>query len=124
MSEKTQYWRDAVLNAMRGTNITGFSAYVGLISSGTTELSGSGYARQLCGFSAPTTEGPVRQITNASEILFGPASGTWLAANRVGIYDAASSGNLLYVSDLDAPRTAETGDELRFAAGALDVTEA
>ena len=133
MPGKTQAQTDAVLNVLRGTNITApASVYVGLFSanpandaSAGTELSGNGYARQQVTFGAPATDtGNVRKISNVGVITFGPATGAdWAPAVGFGIFDALTNGNLLYWDSLTTPKTVAVGDKAEFAVGALVVKE-
>lgn len=126
----TGEWETALENALLdhvfgGGDYTPISTlYFGLISSGTTELSGNGYAR--VGKTNNTTTFPAWSsgaTSNGVEIQFGPGTGSnWSAANRVGIYDASSAGNLLMVSDLDAAVTVLVGELATFDAGELDFT--
>lgn len=114
---------DHVLGGGDYTALT--TVYFGLISSGTTELaSTNGYAR--VSKTNNTTNFPAWSsgaTSNGTEIQFGPASGgNWAAATRVGIYDAASAGNLIMVSDLDASVTVNNGETATFDPGELDFT--
>lgn len=122
MSDKTDTHSDAVLNVMRATTLTAFTPYVGLISAGTTELTGGAYARVAITFGAPS--GTPRAIANSAAVEFAAADADWVAATRFGIYDAASAGTLRYVKDLTTPRTVLNGDSAEFAIGALTVSEA
>ena len=127
MADKTTYWRDAVLNLLRGTNVTGFSAYVSLHTgdpgnTGASEVTGGTYARQLAGFDAPVDDSGVRAITNASDIDFtGMPAAT---VTHFAIWTAVTSGNSVYKDALATSRTTLAGDVIRLAAGNLKVTEA
>ena len=85
MPGKSQSHTDAVLNVLRGTDLTGVAPYVGLFSvapaddnSAGTELAGNGYARQAITFGAPATDaGNVRKVANTNNIQFGPALANW-----------------------------------------------
>ena len=132
MPGKSQYQTDAVLNVLRGTNITApAGVYVGLFSTAPandgasgTELSGNGYARQQVTFGAPAPDtGNVRKVSNTNVITFGPASADWLQAVAFGIWDAASAGELLYWDNLTTPKTVQNGDKVEYAVGALVVKE-
>ena len=130
MAGKTTSQEDAVLNVLRATNITApANVYVGLYSAaptdagGGTEISGNGYARQLCGFGAPSGSAPNRQIANAADILF-PQQTPAAYANvvAVGIFSASAAGTLLYwVGGLN--KAFNIDDQAKFAAGALIVRE-
>ncbi len=92
MPGKSQSHTDAVLNVLRGTDLTGVAPYVGLFSvapaddnSAGTELSGNGYARQAITFGAPATDaGNVRKVANTNNIQFGPALANWPEAVAFG----------------------------------------
>ena len=109
MAGKSEYQTDAVLNVLRGTDITAPAAvYVGLLSAlpaddsaGGTELTGSGYERQEATFGAPGAgTGNARKVANSAPITFGPATVDWLEAIGFGVYDAETDGNLLYWDEL------------------------
>jgi hypothetical protein len=124
---KTDYLENAIVNhVLRNTSLTSpTTVYVGLTSTATTdagggtELTGNGYARQAVTFGAPSNG----SVSNSSEVLFPEATGAWSAATHFFIADAVSAGNRLYHGALDASRTAALGDQIRFAVGALTVTE-
>jgi hypothetical protein len=144
---KSDYWEEKILNLLRGTNITApGTVYVGLFLSGNgpsdlsggvpmgeaggwTEITGNAYARQSVTFDAPaqqTVDGvpSVAVIANHADI-------TWLAASPAGygnvgsygIFDAVSSGNLLYYGALDSVVSIGIGDQFKFAAGTLQIGE-
>ncbi len=131
MPGKSQSHTDAVLNVLRGTTLNGVSPYVGLFSAAPasdaaagTELAGSGYQRQAATFGAPATDtGNIRKIANTNNISFGPALAAWAQAVAFRIFDAQSSGALLYWDMLPIPKTVEQDDYGQFAPGALVVKE-
>lgn len=82
------------------------------------ELSGSSYARQAATFGAPSNG----VSTTSADINFPQATGSWGTVSHIGIWDASSSGNMLYYTALDASKTIATGDILKIAAGSLTVT--
>jgi len=84
---------------------------------GGTELSGSGYARQATAF---TVSGDTASNTSAEE--WATATGSWGTITHVGVFDAATSGNLLAYGALTASKTIATGDVFRIPAGDLDIT--
>jgi hypothetical protein len=55
-------------------------------------------------------------------VTFGPATAVWSTVNGFGIYDAASSGNLLAFEALTTPRTLGSGDSAEFATSDLSIT--
>lgn len=86
---------------------------------GTTELgAGSAYARQTATFAAASSGAGTTQ--NSNTITFGPATtSNWGTISGMGIWDASSSGNLLFWGTLATPRTINIGDSLQFAASGL-----
>ena len=128
MAGKTTTHEATVLNILRATNVTApANVYVALFSAnptdagGGTEISGNGYARQLCGFAAPS--GTPRQISNAADILYPvqtPAA--YATVTGIAIMDASTAGNMLYWADI-TDKSFNIGDQAKFAAGALVVQE-
>ena len=79
--------------------------------------SGTGYARQAASF---TVSGDT--ATTSSAIEYATATGNYGTVTHVGIWDAATSGNLLAYAALSASKTITTGDVFRIPAGDLDIT--
>lgn len=89
-----------------------------------TEVSAGWYSRQsiglASGWTAPADEGGGgKKSQNVNAIAFSAVTGSGLTVTHVGIYDAASGGNLLYHAALTASKTLQVGDVLQFAAGSL-----
>ena len=130
MPGKSQFHTDAVLNVLRGADLTGVAPYVGLFSvapaddnSAGTELAGNGYARQAVTFGAPVTDaGNVRKVANTNSITFGPAIADWAEAVAFGVF-ASAAGALLYWDVLPTPKTVQQDDYGQFAVGTLVVKE-
>src|SRR6185436_19815862 len=115
--------------------------YIGLLTAAPsdagagTEVSGGSYARVQVGPSDVTwnatqggtsgaSSGTGGQTANASTITFPTPSGDWGHVTHFGIYDASTSGNLLYWAALTNAKDINNGDPApTFAAGALTVTE-
>ena len=55
-------------------------------------------------------------------IEFDAATGSWGTISHIGIFDAASSGNLIAHSSLSASKAIGTGDVFRIPAGDIDIT--
>ena len=100
-----------------GTLYTGLYTSAPSDTGGGTELSGSGYARQATAF---TVSGYTASNTAAAE--WATATGSWGTITHVGVFDAATSGNLLAYGALTASKTIATGDVFRIPAGDLDIT--
>lgn len=86
-------------------------------SGGGTELSGSGYTRKSAAF---TTSGATTSNTGAVE--YNTATGSWGTITHIGVFDAATSGNLLAYGALSSSKAVDTGDVFRIPAGDLDIT--
>ena len=82
-----------------------------------TEISGNAYARQSVAF---TTSG--NTTSNNAAVEFPTATGSWGTVTHVGVYDAASSGNLMAYATLSASKAIDTGDVFRIPSGDLDIT--
>jgi len=87
---------------------------------GGTEVSGGGYARKAVTFAAATSgAGTTSNTGDVTWTASGAAFGTVVA---IGIFDAASSGNLLWHGNMTASKTIADGDTLEFSAGNIDLT--
>jgi hypothetical protein len=91
-------------------------------SGGGTEVSAGGYARQSVSFNAASSPGGT--TSNSNEVSFTASGGDYGTVTHMGIFDASSSGNLLWHGALTASKTVADGDTLTFAAGNIDLTMA
>lgn len=94
----------------------------------TNEISGDGYSPQQVTASDWTqvSASAPRQYENASEIDFGVLdSSSEVTVAGVVLYDGSDTGadNALWRADLDSSKTVSSGDEFKFNAGDLDVSE-
>lgn len=100
--------------------------YVGLFtaapsdSGGGTEVSGSGYAREAVTFAAASTPGGT--TSNTGDVSFTAAGGDWGTITHIGIFDASTSGNLLWHGSMTASKVVNDGDTLQFSTGNIDLT--
>jgi len=128
MAEMSNYLENALLN---GTlNATTYTApttvYVSLWTSNPnddgsgTEVSGGSYARAAVSFE--TASGTAGNVLNDAVVEFPAATAGWGTVGWIGINDAASGGNLMYHTALDAAKTIDTGDIFKIAVGNLSVT--
>ena len=126
MAEFSDFLENALINAvLRNTAYTSpTTVYVALFTSDPTdantgtEVSGGSYARQSATFDAPSNG--VTQ--NTADIQFPAATASWGTVTHLGLYDASTSGNLLFHTDLDTNKTIDTGDVFKITAGNLTVT--
>ena len=128
MAEMSNYLENALLN---GTlNATTYTApttvYVSLWTTDPaddgsgTEVSGGGYSRIAVSFATAT--GASGNVLNDAVVEFPAATSCWGTVGWIGINDAASGGNLMYHTALDAAKTIDTGDIFKIAVGNLSVT--
>ncbi len=89
---------------------------------GGTEVSGAGYVRQAVAFDAAATPGGT--TSNSADVSFTAAGGDYGTVTHLGIFDASSSGNLLWHGILTAPKAVEDGDTITFSTGNIDLTMA
>jgi len=126
MAAMSNYLENALINAtIRNTTYTSPSVvYAALFTSdptdaGTgTEVSGGSYTREAITFGAPSNGAS----TNSAAVEFDQATGNWGTITHFGIYDASTSGNLLYHGALTASKTIDTGDVFKFAISNISVT--
>lgn len=121
----SNYLENALINVtLRNTSFTAVSPYVGLFTSDPTdagsgtEVSGGSYSRTAVTFGAPSNG----VTTNSADVIFPTATASWGTVTHIGIYDAATGGNLLYHTPLDISKTIDTGDIFRINTGNLSVT--
>ena len=99
MSAMSDYLENEILDHILGTGAytAPTTVYVGLSTAtladdaSGTELSGSSYARQSATFNAAASG----TADNSAAIEFPAATASWGTVSHLGIYDAASAGNLL-----------------------------
>ena len=127
MSAISNYLENALLNAtLRNTTYTSpATVYAALFTSdptdaGTgTECTGTGYARTAITFAAPS--GGVT-TNSAAACEFPQATGDWGTITHFGIFDALTTGNLLYYGALTTSRVISSGDVFKFSTSSVSVT--
>jgi len=85
-----------------------------------TEVSGGSYARVASSFA--TASGVSGAVVTDATATFPTATANWGTVGWIGLWDAASGGNMLYHTALDAPKTIDSGDIFKITAGNLSVT--
>jgi hypothetical protein len=126
MSELSNHLENALINAtLRNTSYTSpATVYAALFTTdptdaGTgTEVTGGSYARTSITFGSPSNG----VTTNSADVTFPTCTAAWGTVTHMGIYDAATSGNLLYHTPLDASKTVDSGDIFKISSGNLSVT--
>jgi hypothetical protein len=127
MSAISNYLENALINAtLRNTTYTSpATVYAALFTSDPTdagsgtEVSGGSYARKAITFAAPSN-GVTTNSAAACE--FDQATGSWGTITHFGIFDALTSGNLLYYGALTTSKTIASGDVFKFATSSVSVT--
>lgn len=89
-------------------------------SGGGTEVSTGGYARQSVTFDAATSPGGTTSNTGA--VSFTASGANYGTVTHIGIFTAATGGNLLWHGALTASKTVNDGDTLEFSIGNIDLT--
>ena len=84
---------------------------------GGTEVSGGAYARQAVTFSVSGNT-----ATNSGAVEYPTATASYGTVSHVGVFDAASGGNLIAYAALSASKAIAIGDVFRIPAGDLDIT--
>ena len=90
-----------------------------------TEVSGGSYAREQVepnGGSSPTWDvAAAGEVDNTHAITFTTATASWGTVVAVGVFDAATSGNLLMYDNDMTDKPVGDGDTAEFAIGVLDM---
>lgn len=132
MAAASDYVEDKTLDFWLKANSTSTTApatvYVALFTSDPaddasgTEVSTSGtaYVRKAVTFG--TVSGG--SVSNSANVTFDAATASFGTVSHIGIFDASSSGNLLFHGALDASKSIDTGDTFQITTGNLTVTMA
>jgi hypothetical protein len=94
-----------------------------------TEVSGGSYARvavtrNTSNWDAPVDASGAQRIVLNTVVTFPSPTANWGTVTHVGIWDAATTGNLLYSAALTTSRTINNGDGApSFADGAITIDE-
>jgi hypothetical protein len=140
MSAMSDYLENKLIDfILRGQSYTPpATMYVGLFT-GTpgdasfTEVSGSAYARVAITSSLANWSGTQGSTTttassgssgtsyNNAAVNFPTPTATWGTITAVGLFDASTSGNLLFYGLLDTPKTINTSDTVTFPTSSLGV---
>ena len=122
----SNHLENALINAtLRNTSYTSpATVYVALHTADPTdagtgaEVSGGSYARTSATFGAPSDG----SSTTTADITFPTATASWGTVTHIGIWDASTSGNLLYHTPLDTSKAIDSGDVFKILTGNLTVT--
>lgn len=84
--------------------------------SGMAEPSGNGYARVTTA-AGDWNVSASGTITNANDITFPEASGSWGTITHFAAFDADTAGNMLFHGSLNESKAVGNGDTLKFTGG-------
>ena len=126
MAEMSNYLENALINVtLRNTTYTAVATpYIALFTSDPTdagsgtEVSGGSYARTSVTFGSPSNG----VTTNSADVTFPTATASWGTVSHIGLYDASTSGNLLFHTPLDTSKTIDKDDIFKITSGNLSVT--
>ena len=91
--------------------------------SGLAEPSGGSYARKAVSNNKTTwSVASGGALSNAIDIEFVEATGSWGTITHFAVMDAASGGNMLAHGALGSSKSIDSGDIARFKAGELDIS--
>lgn len=124
----TDFTEDLVLNWLLTTNTATRPTqwYVGLFTTATgetgggTEVSGGAYVREAVSFNVSGTN-PTK-AENTAAVEFPTATANWGTITHIGLFNAASSGQMLVHAPLDVSKIIDEGDVFRIPAGDLEIT--
>lgn len=88
-------------------------------SGGGTEVTGAGYSRQSVTFDAAATPGGT--TSNNNLVSFTASGGDFGTVSHIGIFDASTSGNLLWHGAMTASKSVSDGETLEFSVGNIDL---
>ena len=122
----SNYLENALINVtLRNTSYTSpTTVYVSLhtadpTDAGTgTEVSGGSYVRKSATFAAPSNG----VSATSADVTFDQATASWGTITHIGIWDALTTGNMLYHTPLTTSKTIDSGDIFKIASGSLTVT--
>lgn len=140
MSEASDYVENQILDFYlnQGTGAGGSitapsNIYLGLHTADPTDAgsgaevstSGTGYGRVEITDKFDSASGTGGSLSSNANITGFTADGAnWGTITHIGIYDASTSGNLLFHTALDSSATVNDGDSFQISAGNLTVTVA
>ena len=139
MSQATDYFEGKTLDALStlgtlnfatGTVTAGSGGYIGLMTSPPSDsaagtevtTSSSAYARVQVGSTGQGSfDGSAGSITNDTEFKWEDATANWGTITHVGLFDAATGGNLLVYGALQSSVAIETGDIFKIPASGFTI---
>jgi hypothetical protein len=139
MSQATDYFEGKTLDALStlgtlnfatGAVTAGSGGYIGLMTSPPSDTgagtevttSSSAYARVQVGSTGQGSfSGSAGSTTNDTEFKWEDATANWGTITHVGLFDAATGGNLLVYGALQSSVAIETGDIFKIPASGFTI---
>ena len=81
-----------------------------------TEVSGTNYARTAVTFTVTDDT-----ATNSAAVTFAAAGSNWGTVSHIGVYDALSSGNLLFHGSVTTAKQIDSGDTFTISTSNLSI---
>lgn len=128
MAEMSDYLEVKLLNlTLNGTSYAGMNnPFVSLHTANptdaaipSTEKSGGSYVRVAASFN--TASGVTGKVVTNADVTFPAATTVIGVVAYIGLWDAVSSGNMLYHTALDSAKTIDVGDIFKITSGNLSV---
>jgi len=120
MASISNYLETALLDHSLGTSAytAPTNVYVALFTTDPTDAdtgtevstSGTNYDRKIVTFAAASTTGGDSTADSAGDVEFDEATASWGTITHIGLYDASTSGNLLWHNAVTTSKTVGTGD--------------
>ncbi len=139
MPGKSDYAENTVLNSLlrgvafpamtTGSNYVALHTADPLDAASGTEVSGGSYARIAVtratgSWAAPADSAGAQSTSNSAAITFASPTANWGTVTYFAVWDAVTTGNMLYSGALTTSRTINNGDSApSFAIAALVITE-
>lgn len=130
MAAFSNYLEDQITGWLNGTAMASAptNVYVQLYNGDPTDAGTGGTALftrvAVAAGSWTRGTGGAGTMSNTSQILMTSSAGSGATASYVAVFDASTGGNLLFHGALASSLTINSGDEVRFNAGALQLTVA
>lgn len=117
----TDAYKAKMLNALRGTSITGITPYLALYY-GTNEVVATNYGRKAVTFGAPVeSDGGTAYIANTEAVVFNQASTNWGYYDKLAIVDAATGGVPAFMKARATARYINRLKRVQFPVGDLKI---
>lgn len=130
MAAFSNYLEDQITGWINGSSFASAPAntYVQMYTGDPTDAGTGGtaqYSRATVAAGGWTRgTGGAGTLSNTAQVLITSSAATGSTIDYVGVWDAATGGNLLFRGALATSLTVNTGDEVRFNAGGLQLTVA